>query len=101
MKQAVSCQILWHASFACLSSSAEYMKAMTRQYFICESWALMSGYFTTLSHLIHFPSFVYWMQFALPHLMGWDQCTTNQLPHRADKGSTRAVPELLSSEWDR
>ncbi|KAG8378565.1 hypothetical protein BUALT_Bualt08G0150100 [Buddleja alternifolia] len=38
--------------------------------------------------------------FALPHIMGWDQYTS-QLPHRPNQSSPKVVPELLSSEWDR
>lgn len=40
------------------------------------------------------------LQFALPHIMGWDQYT-NQLPHGANQSSPKAVHELQSSEWDR
>lgn len=39
--------------------------------------------------------------FALPHIMGWDQCT-NQLPLRSNQSPpATAVPEPQTSEWDR
>ncbi|XP_051124383.1 single-stranded DNA-binding protein WHY2, mitochondrial isoform X2 [Andrographis paniculata] len=34
--------------------------------------------------------------FALPHIMGWDQCT-NQLPRQADQ----STPPMAATEWDR
>ncbi|KAM7508149.1 hypothetical protein LguiA_018602 [Lonicera macranthoides] len=38
--------------------------------------------------------------FALPHVMGWDQYM-NQHPKSLEKNPSRAVPQLMSTEWDR
>ncbi|KAL3830369.1 hypothetical protein ACJIZ3_019171 [Penstemon smallii] len=38
--------------------------------------------------------------FALPHILGWDQYA-NQLPQNVNQNSSKPVPELLGSEWDR
>ncbi|CAA0837707.1 Single-stranded DNA-binding protein WHY2-mitochondrial [Striga hermonthica] len=40
--------------------------------------------------------------FALPHIMGWDKLTNQQLEFAASRGSAPvAVADLQSSEWDR
>ncbi|KAL8482347.1 hypothetical protein ACS0TY_028497 [Phlomoides rotata] len=38
--------------------------------------------------------------FALPHMMGWEQCI-NQLPLRSNQSPPTAGPEPQTSEWDR
>lgn len=40
------------------------------------------------------------MQFALPHLMGWDRLT-NQLPVASNRSSSKVNTESLELEWDR
>lgn len=52
-----------------------------------------------------YPRFAYFvwfwnLQFALPHVMGWDRYM-NQHPKSLEKNSSRAVPQLMSTEWDR
>lgn len=52
-----------------------------------------------------YPRFAYFvwfwnLQFALPHVMGWDRYM-NQHPKSLEKNPSRAVPQLMSTEWDR